>query len=170
MIIEWKITDSISLEAGRGSAASRGPGLQLRWAYSPSWAFALGVRYEKIRFRFDDDGAAPGGVGEDTAVPLFALAEFAFSADAKLSILGGTEVGRQSATRGCVRTTCQRKRPVQRAVFRCIVSDENLTRRFEPQGDCVGIRNDARWELIVNIFCAEPQITRMEEYGILSCP
>jgi outer membrane receptor protein involved in Fe transport len=88
LIIDWKITNSLSLETGRGFAASRGPGLQLRWAYSPSWQFVLGGRYEKIRFRLDDDG-----VGEDTAVPLFALAEFAFSPDTKFSIFGGTEVG-----------------------------------------------------------------------------
>jgi outer membrane receptor protein involved in Fe transport len=93
LIIDWKITDSLSLETGRGFAASRGPGLQLRWTYSPSWQFALGGRYENIRFRLDDDGVAPGGVGEDTAVPLFALAEFAFSPDAKFSIFGGVEVG-----------------------------------------------------------------------------
>lgn len=93
LIIDWKITDKLSLETGRGFAASRGPGLQLRWAYSPSWQFALGGRYEKTRFRLDDDGVAAGGVGEDTAVPLFALAEFAFSPDAKIGIFGGTEVG-----------------------------------------------------------------------------
>lgn len=93
LIIDWMITDSLSLETGRGFAASRGPGLQLRWAFSPSWQFAVGGRYEKIRFRLDDDGAAAGGVGEDRAVPLFALAEFAFSRDARLSIFGGTEVG-----------------------------------------------------------------------------
>jgi outer membrane receptor protein involved in Fe transport len=93
LLIDWKISDRLSLETGRGFAASRGPGLQLRWAYSPSWQFALGGRYEKVRFRLDDDGAAPDGVGEDKAVPLFALAEFAFSRDAKISVFGGTEVG-----------------------------------------------------------------------------
>lgn len=93
LIIDWKITDSLSLETGRGFAASRGPGLQLRWAYSPSWQFALGGRYERIQFRLDDDGVAADGVGEDTAVPLFALAEFALSPDAKFSIFGGAEVG-----------------------------------------------------------------------------
>jgi hypothetical protein len=92
LIIDWKISDRLSLETGRGFAASRGPGLQLRWAYSTNWEFAFGGRYEKTRFRLDDRGVAPGGVGEDTAVPLFAVAEYAFSPDTKLSIFGGTEV------------------------------------------------------------------------------
>jgi outer membrane receptor protein involved in Fe transport len=92
LVIDWKITDSLSLETGRGFAASRGPGLQLRWTYSPTWEFAAGARYEKTRFRLDDDGVAPGGVGEDTAVPLFALAEYTLSPNARLSVFGGIEV------------------------------------------------------------------------------
>ncbi|MCG6965663.1 MAG: TonB-dependent receptor [Chromatiaceae bacterium] len=93
LIIDWKISDQLSLETGRGFAASRGPGLQLRWAYSPSWQFVLGGRYEKTRFRLDDDGVAAGGVGEDRAVPLFAVAEYVFSPDTKLSMFGGARVG-----------------------------------------------------------------------------
>ncbi len=92
LIIDWRITDRLSLETGRGFAASRGPGLRLRWAYSPRWEFALGGRYEKIRFRLDDQGVAPGGVGEETAVPLYAMVTFAFSPDIKFGLFGGTKV------------------------------------------------------------------------------
>ncbi len=93
LLIDWKITDTLSLETGRGFAASRGPGLQLRWRYSPTWQFAIGGRYEKTRFRLDDEGVAPGGVGQDKAIPLFALAEYAMGQDLKLALIGGAEVG-----------------------------------------------------------------------------
>jgi len=93
LLIDWKITDTLSLETGRGFAASRGPGLQLRWRYSPTWQFAFGGRYEKTRFRLDDKGVAPGGVGQDKAIPLFALAEYALGQDLKLGLIGGVEVG-----------------------------------------------------------------------------
>jgi outer membrane receptor protein involved in Fe transport len=93
LLIDWKITDTLSLETGRGFAASRGPGLQLRWRYSPTWQFAIGGRYEKTRFRLDDEGVAPGGVGQDKAIPLFALAEYAMGQDLKLGLIGGAEVG-----------------------------------------------------------------------------
>lgn len=93
LIIDWQITDRLSLETGRGFAASRGPGLRLVWVQSPRWQFALGGRYEKLRFRLDDQGVAPGGVGEDTAVPLYAMAEFRYSPDIKFSLFGGTRVG-----------------------------------------------------------------------------
>jgi outer membrane receptor protein involved in Fe transport len=93
LVIDWKITDTLSLVTGSGLAASRGPGLQLKWRYSPRWQFALGGRYEKIRFRLDDDAPAPNGVGQDKAFPLFALAEYAVSDDITLSLLGGAELG-----------------------------------------------------------------------------
>jgi hypothetical protein len=93
VLIDWKITDTLSLETGSGTAASRGPGLKLRWQYSPRWQLAFSSRYEKLRFRLDDSGPAPGGVGEEKAFPLFALAEFALSRNAKLSLIGGVEVG-----------------------------------------------------------------------------
>jgi hypothetical protein len=93
LLIDWQITDILSLETGGGSAASRGPGLQLRWQYSPRWQLALGSRYEKFRFRLDDSGPAPEGVGQEKAFPLYALAEFAIWRDAKLTLVGGAEVG-----------------------------------------------------------------------------
>ena len=83
----------VSLETGGGLAASRGPGLQLTWQPTSQWRLALGGRYEKIRFRLDDKGAAPGGIGEDEAIPLYALAEYSWSDDLKLSLIGGAEVG-----------------------------------------------------------------------------
>jgi len=93
LLIDWKLTDTLSLETGGGLAASRGPGLQLTWQPLSRWRFALGGRYEKTRFRLDDKGAAPGGVGEDEAIPLYALAEYSWSDDLKLSLIGGAEVG-----------------------------------------------------------------------------
>jgi outer membrane receptor protein involved in Fe transport len=93
LLIDWKITDTLSLETGGGLAASRGPGLQLTWQPTSQWRLALGGRYESTRFRLDDKGAAPGGVGEDEAIPLYALAEYSWSDDLKLSLIGGAEVG-----------------------------------------------------------------------------
>jgi outer membrane receptor protein involved in Fe transport len=93
LLIDWQISDTLSLETGGGFAASRGPGLQLRWRYSPRWQFALGARYEKTRFRLDDDGPAVDGVGEDKAIPIYALAEFNVTNDTALTFIGGAEVG-----------------------------------------------------------------------------
>lgn len=92
LLIDWQISENLSLETGRGFAASRGPGLQLRWTYSPKLTMALGGRYEKTRFRLDDKGIAPGGVGEDRAVPVFVSADYKLTANSALSVFGGVEV------------------------------------------------------------------------------
>jgi outer membrane receptor protein involved in Fe transport len=69
--VDWAITDRISLNTGRGFAASRGPGLTLDWAASDKWSVSLGGRYEKNRFRLDDRGVAPDGIGEVRTTPIF---------------------------------------------------------------------------------------------------
>ncbi len=56
LIINWKITDSLSLETGRGLAATLGPGLTLNYRPNQQWKFAVGGRYEKLRFRLDKKG------------------------------------------------------------------------------------------------------------------
>jgi len=91
LIIDWKITEDLSLETGRGFAASRGPGLQLRWRPDSSLEITAGARYEQSRFRLDDKGAAPDGVGEAEAVPFFLSAEYEVSPAFSLSLIGGAE-------------------------------------------------------------------------------
>jgi hypothetical protein len=93
LIVDWQITDRLSLETGRGFAATRGPGLELRWKQSPSWDFALGGRYEKTRFRLDDKGPAGGGIGEDTSLPFYAVANYRVSKSLALNLIGGVDVG-----------------------------------------------------------------------------
>jgi hypothetical protein len=72
LIVNWKITQKLSLETGKGLAASLGPGLTLNYQATPQYRLALGGRYEKLRFRLDKNGDVPGGVGEETSFPLFA--------------------------------------------------------------------------------------------------
>lgn len=93
LLIDWRITDHWSLNTGPGLAASRGPGLQLLWKASPQWEFTLGGRYEKIRFRLDENGPAPEGVGEVRSTPFFLQARYAISPGVSMSLIGGTEVG-----------------------------------------------------------------------------
>jgi hypothetical protein len=88
LFINWRMTETLSLETGRGLAATRGPGLALRWQPMQQWAFGVAARYEKNRFRLDD-GA--DGIGQDKAVPVIATASWQSSAGLKLSALVGVE-------------------------------------------------------------------------------
>ncbi len=93
LIINWKITDKLSLETGRGLAATLGPGLTLNYQANEKWSYGIGGRYEKLRFRLDSDSAVANGIGEDTAFPLFASATHRFNRKASASLIGGVELG-----------------------------------------------------------------------------
>jgi hypothetical protein len=71
LAIDWRITDRLSFNTGRGFAASRGPGLAFNWDANDRWSVSLGGRYEKNRFRLDDSGVAPGGIGQETSTPIY---------------------------------------------------------------------------------------------------
>lgn len=92
IIIDWKITDRLSLDTGRGLGASLGPGLVLSYQVTRLWTLSLGGRYEKLRFRLDQDGTAPNGVGEAKSFPVFASANYNFNRSAQVSLMGGIEL------------------------------------------------------------------------------
>jgi len=91
LLIDWKISDTLSLKTGAGLEASRGPGVLLNWAPAQQWSFGLGTRYEQNRFRLDDTGPAPDGVGENRSVPVAISAKYMPSRDFELTLLGGME-------------------------------------------------------------------------------
>lgn len=91
LVLNWQIADTLSLKTGGGLGASRGPGLSFEWQASPDWTVGLGSRYEKVRFKLDDSGIAPGGVGEDRAVPIFLTADWSNSDDTSLTAVAGVE-------------------------------------------------------------------------------
>jgi hypothetical protein len=93
LLIDWKITDRLSLKTGRGTGATLGPGLVLGWRASEKWSLSLGGRYERLRFRLDDQGFAPDGVGEDRAFPIFGGINYTHSRRFQLSLVAGVEVG-----------------------------------------------------------------------------
>jgi outer membrane receptor protein involved in Fe transport len=92
LLIDWKITDSLSLGTGRGLGATLGPGLFLNWAASDRWRVALGGRYEKFRFRLNEDGIAPNGVGEDFSLPILAGIVYRLAPQIQASLMGGVEL------------------------------------------------------------------------------
>lgn len=92
LLITWKITESLSLDTGRGSGATLGPGLFLNWKASDKWRVAFGGRYEKLRFRLDEEGIAPKGVGEDRSLPILAGVTYRFTPQIQASLVGGVEL------------------------------------------------------------------------------
>lgn len=105
LLLDWKITDNLALRTGSGLGASRGPGLSLEWQASQDWTLGLGTRYEEVRFRLDDTGPAPGGVGEDRAAPIFLTANWANSERASLTAVAGVETAGRLSVENAAGTT-----------------------------------------------------------------
>ena len=93
LAVDWQITDRMSLRTGRGFASTRGPGLALVWDASERWSFSVGGRYEKERFRLDDGGIAPDGIGQETSVPLYLGITRSFGRTASFSVIAGAKMG-----------------------------------------------------------------------------
>ena len=93
ILIDWKITNRLSLSTGQGTGATLGPGLVLNWRASRKWSFSLGGRYERLRFRLADQGLSPKGVGEDRAFPIFGGINYNHNRLFQLALIGGFELG-----------------------------------------------------------------------------
>ena len=90
ILVNWRITENLSLETGGGLAATAGPGLSLVYAFSDKWKAGLTGRYEKKRFRLNGDNpVSPNGVGEDRNTPIVAnLSYFFYPAGYVSGIIG----------------------------------------------------------------------------------
>ena len=91
VFVDWKLSDTLSLNTGRGLAATRGPGVALNWTPTSTWRFSLEARYEKTQFRLDETGPIPSGLGQDRSIPVAIAATYRPSADVELTLLGGWE-------------------------------------------------------------------------------
>lgn len=93
LIVQWKIMENLQLETGRGFGASQGPGLNLNWQANDKWNLSLGGRFERLRFRLDDQGAAANQIGEEQGLPVYLGATYAVSKFSELSIYAGARFG-----------------------------------------------------------------------------
>ncbi len=92
ILIDWKITDRLSLETGRGLGATRGPGVVLNYQAAKLWQLQVGFRYEQARYRLSPGAASPSGIGEDRAFPVIGGVRFGLPF-AFVSLIGGAEFG-----------------------------------------------------------------------------
>lgn len=93
LVLNWKISDGLRLTTQGGGRSATGTGLELIWDRGDGWEFAVGGRYEFRRFRLDNSGAAPGGVGEETLVPFWVRASTQFDDNITVNLYGGFTFG-----------------------------------------------------------------------------
>jgi hypothetical protein len=92
LAIDWDFKERWNLSTGSGLAASRGPGLTLKYQLNEDWSLGVAGRYEDIEFRLGDKGPVPGGVGRDLSVPVLFLATLKPDPKLKFSVFVGVEL------------------------------------------------------------------------------
>ena len=93
LLIDWDITDRLNLSTGPTIAATEGPGLSLNYAMTDEITLGLAARSESAQFRLDDDGIAPGGVGEDESFPMVVTFDYELYPGTGVSAFAGVELG-----------------------------------------------------------------------------
>jgi hypothetical protein len=91
LLVDWDINDRWNLNTGSGVGATQGPGLTLSYALNEAINLSLTARSERIRFRLDGDGLAPGGVGEDKSIPVVLSVGYNPNPGVSLSVFAGAE-------------------------------------------------------------------------------
>lgn len=97
LFINWKITDRLTLRNPFRAGPVGPAGLELVYTPNEKWEFAGGGTTRGFRFRLDDKGPAPDGVGEQSGVPLFARIAYKFGPRFKLDFYAGAIVAGQLA-------------------------------------------------------------------------
>ena len=91
VLVDWDLNDRWNLSTGTGLGATRGPGVSLTFAQNDQLSLSLSARSEKLRFRLDDQGPAPGGVGEDSSIPVVLSLDYAPNPAVSLNAFVGAE-------------------------------------------------------------------------------
>ncbi|ABG31043.1 hypothetical protein [Roseobacter denitrificans] len=91
ILVDWDITKRWNLNTGAGLGATGGPGLTLGYKLSDTSQLSLSARSESVRFRLDDKGLAPDGVGEDESIPVVISYQYNPNPGLSLSAFVGAE-------------------------------------------------------------------------------
>lgn len=93
LAIDWDITEKLNLSTGQGIGATQGPGLSLSYALTDALRVGVAGRIESAEFRLDDDGLAPGGIGQHDSFPIVATLGWDPNPGTSVSAFAGMEYG-----------------------------------------------------------------------------
>lgn len=88
-LVSWSLSEKLSLMNPLRVGPAGPAGLELVYDASESWQIGGGAAYRSFRFRLDDEGTAPGGIGETTGVPAWVRASWRASPKVRLDVYAG---------------------------------------------------------------------------------
>lgn len=93
LMISWKISERWRLTNPLRAGPTGPAGLELIYAAATDWELGFGSAYRSTRFRLDDQGVAPRGVGEVRGVPAWVRLTRSLSPVIKANLYGGAVFG-----------------------------------------------------------------------------
>jgi len=72
LIVDWRITDRLRLTNPLTAGPAGPAGLEISYTLGSGWEVGIAAAYRSFRFRLDENGPIPNGIGENQNVPLVA--------------------------------------------------------------------------------------------------
>jgi hypothetical protein len=72
LIVDWRITDRLRLTNPLAAGPAGPAGLEISYTLGSGWDLGIAAAYRSFRFRLDENGPIPNGIGENQNVPLVA--------------------------------------------------------------------------------------------------
>lgn len=91
LMIDWDVTERLSVSTGGGLAASQGPGITISYRVNDQLRVGVSGRKESRSFRLDEGGSAPNGIGKDRGVPLVATLEYRPAPKLRINAFAGVK-------------------------------------------------------------------------------
>ncbi|MDY7109867.1 MAG: hypothetical protein SYC29_14640 [Planctomycetota bacterium] len=89
IVLDWEFLNDVRLTSRTAASTVGRTGLEIVYDVSREWEVAIGGAREKRRFRLDDGGDFPGGVGEDVGWPVWARLSYQPNPNLELTLYGG---------------------------------------------------------------------------------
>lgn len=93
LMVIWRFADRWTLSNPFRPGPAGPAGLELAREFDGNWSAGVGGTYANVRFRLDDDGPAPGGVGEVQGVPVYGRLSKAWNERISTSLWAGIVLG-----------------------------------------------------------------------------
>jgi hypothetical protein len=72
LVVDWRITDRLRLTNPLAAGPAGPAGLEISYTLGSGWEVGIAAAYRSFRFRLDENGPIPNGIGENQNVPFVA--------------------------------------------------------------------------------------------------
>ena len=87
--VNWQMTEHLRIINPFRTSPAGPAGLELAYTIDKYWETGLGAAYRSYRFRLEEDGPIPNGIGEYKTVPVFARVSYKCTPQIRIDVYGG---------------------------------------------------------------------------------